>query len=54
MTLVYGIKSDDLVDSTNPARGKEEMKHKHDTDIDHDEDGMSWMDVWTSTCRESD
>jgi len=35
------IKSDDLVDSTNPAKRKEEMKH--DADINHDEDGMSKM-----------
>jgi len=41
MTPVHGIKSDDLVDSTNPAKGKEEMEN--DADINHDEDGMSWM-----------
>jgi hypothetical protein len=33
MTPVNGIKSGDLVDSTHPARGKEEMKH--DADISY-------------------
>jgi hypothetical protein len=30
MAPVNGIKSDDLVDSTSPARGKEELNHGAD------------------------